>query len=206
MPRIAGDLLTFVNLFDIFIFLGCDGMKLRSRNPGRFPLLIPLSLDPFFLFCANMSTGIYDDDAKEEDVENPMRGPGIQRRGTMLLNADGGLDTTVPTGTTQHHDDEDEGGGSESDDSGSYSDGDDFEQRRRRDPSDFAAEAKASRRLSVQEKGEKVRMGVMSGQRHMPKRIRSSLTTYYFCHTLLPPSSPRRPWVTYKICSEIMRQ
>ena len=58
-----------------------------------------------------MSTGIHDDDAKEEDVENPMRGPGIQRRGTMLLNADGGLDTTVPTGTTQHHDDEDEGGG-----------------------------------------------------------------------------------------------
>jgi hypothetical protein len=137
-----------------------------------------------------MSTGVYDDDAKEEDVENPMRGPGIQRRGTMLLNADGGLDTTVPTGATQHHDDEDEGGGSESDDSGSYSDGDDFELRRRRDPSDFAAEAKASRRLSVQEKGEKVRMEVMSGQRHMPKRIRSSLTLLTTSASLSPPHPP----------------
>ncbi|GMH61646.1 hypothetical protein TrRE_jg3991, partial [Triparma retinervis] len=100
-----------------------------------------------------MATEGYDDEAKGSEVNNPMMSPQIHRRGTMLLNADGELDTTARSGTTQQHEDVDDEGGESDDESDNDSYFDSNE--RRRDPSDFAAEAKASRRLSVQEKGEK---------------------------------------------------
>ena len=143
--------LTFVSLFDIENRMDAKteakGQKkscLDHTTPHRkIPLL------------AVMATEGYDDEAKGSEVNNPMMSPQIHRRGTMLLNADGELDTTARSGTTQQHEDVDDEGGESDDESDNDSYFDSNE--RRRDPSDFAAEAKASRRLSVQEKGEKVR-------------------------------------------------